>query len=81
MDVFNLNKFRIFKKKKVMKSFNLVKRIIESYEDKNILDNFLNEFSNKKEITFDEYLKFNMKYVNGGCDEEYYIKYNWNNFN
>jgi hypothetical protein len=23
-------------------------------------------------------LKFNMKYVNGGCDEEYYIIDNWN---
>ena len=62
-----------------MKSFKFVKSIIESYEDNNILNDFLNEFSGKKEITFDEYLKFNMKYVNGGCDEEYYIRYNWFN--
>jgi hypothetical protein len=62
-----------------MKSFDLVKKIIEGYEDNNILNDFLNEFSNKEVITFDEYLEFNMKYVNGGCDEEYYIKYNWNN--
>jgi hypothetical protein len=61
-----------------MKSFKFVKSIIESYEDNNILNDFLNEFSNKNEITFVEYLNFNMKYVNGGCDEEYYIKYNWN---
>ena len=61
------------------KSFEFVKSIIESYEDKNILNDFLECFSNKNEITFDEYLKFNMKYVNGGCDEEYYIRYNWFN--
>jgi hypothetical protein len=61
------------------KSFEFVKNIIESYEDKNILNDFLKCFSNKNEITFDEYLKFNMKYVNGGCDEEYYIRYNWFN--
>jgi hypothetical protein len=61
-----------------MKSFEFVKSIIGSYEDNNILNDFLNEFSGKKEITFDEYLKFNMKYVNGGCDEEYYIIDNWN---
>jgi hypothetical protein len=61
------------------KSFEFVKNIIESYEDKNILNDFLECFSNKNEITFDEYLKFNMKYVNGGCDEEYYIRYNWFN--
>ena len=60
------------------KSFEFVKNIIESYEDKNILNDFLECFSNKNEITFDEYLKFNMKYVNGGCDEEYYIIDNWN---
>ena len=61
------------------KSFEFVKNIIEGYEDKNILNDFLECFSNKNEITFDEYLKFNMKYVNGGCDEEYYIRYNWFN--
>lgn len=61
------------------KSFEFVKSIIENYEDKNILNDFLECFSNKNEITFDEYLKFNMKYVNGGCDEEYYIRYNWFN--
>ena len=61
------------------KSFEFVKNIIESYEDKNILNDFLKCFSNKNEINFDEYLKFNMKYVNGGCDEEYYIRYNWFN--
>ena len=61
------------------KSFEFVKNIIESYEDKNILNDFLECFSNKNEITFDEYLKFNVKYVNGGCDEEYYIRYNWFN--
>jgi hypothetical protein len=61
-----------------MKSFKFVKSIIESYEDNNILNDFLNEFSGKKEISFDEYLKFNMKYVNGGCDEEEYIIDNWN---
>ena len=61
------------------KSFEFVKNIIESYEDKNILNDFLECFSNKNEITFDEYLKFNMKYVNGGCDEKYYIRYNWFN--
>jgi|LakMenEpi03Aug12_release.lakeMendotaPanAssembly.Ray.scaffolds.fasta_scaffold189591_2 hypothetical protein len=61
------------------KSFEFVKNIIEGYGDKNILNDFLECFSNKNEITFDEYLKFNMKYVNGGCDEEYYIRYNWFN--
>ena len=61
------------------KSFEFVKSVIESYEDKNILNDFLECFRNKNEITFDEYLKFNMKYVNGGCDEEYYIRYNWFN--
>ena len=58
-----------------MKRFDLVKKIIVGYEDNNILNDFLNEFSNKEVITFDEYLEFNMKYVNGGCDEEYYTKF------
>ena len=61
------------------KSFEDVKSIIEGYEDKNILNDFLKYFSSKYGITFDEYLKFNMKYVNGGCDEEYDIRYNWFN--
>jgi SepF-like predicted cell division protein (DUF552 family) len=61
-----------------VRSFEDVKNIIESYEDNNILIEFLNKFSSKKEISFEEYLEFNMKYVNGGCDEEYYIKSNWN---
>ena len=61
------------------KSFEDVKSIIEGYEDKNILNDFLKYFSSKYGITFDEYLKFNMKYVNGRCDEEYYIRYNWFN--
>ena len=67
------------KSKFKVRDYNFVKEIIESYEDEEILNDFLNEFSNKEVITFDEYLEFNMKYVNGGCDEEYYIKYNWNN--
>jgi hypothetical protein len=29
-------------------------------------------------ISKDEYKEFFMKYVNGGCDEEYYIEENWN---
>ena len=61
-----------------MKSFEFVKSIIESYEDNNILKDFLDKFSGIKEISFDEYLKFNMSYVNGGCDEEEYIIDNWN---
>ena len=67
------------KRKFKFRSFKIVKNIIEGYEDEKILNDFLEEFDNKKRINYEEFINFNMKYVNGGCDEEYYINWNWNN--
>ncbi len=67
------------KKELNFKSFKIVKNIIEGYEDEKILNDFLEEFNNKKRINYKEFIDFNMKYVNGGCDEEFYINWNWNN--
>jgi hypothetical protein len=61
------------------RSFKIVKSIIEGYEDEKILNDFLEKFNNKKRINYKEFIDFNMKYVNGGCDEEFYINWNWNN--
>jgi hypothetical protein len=67
------------KRKFNFRSFKIVKNIIEGYEDEKILNDFLEEFNNKKRINYKEFIDFNMKYVNGGCDEEFYINWNWNN--
>jgi hypothetical protein len=43
-----------------------------------MLNDFLETFELGKDISYEDYVNFNMKYVNGGCDEEYYINSNWN---
>jgi hypothetical protein len=64
-----------------MKSYDFVKRIIENCENENMLNDFLETFELGKDISYEDYVNFNMKYVNGGCDEEYYINSNWNSEN
>jgi hypothetical protein len=62
-----------------MKSYDFVKRIVESWEDENMLNDFLETFEVGKDISYEDYITFNMKYVDGSCDEEFFINYNWNN--
>ena len=60
-----------------MKGYKEVLEIVKGCEDEIILNDFKNDFKVDGIISKDEYIKFFMKYVNGGCDEEYYIEENW----
>ncbi len=59
-----------------IRSFEFVKGIIESYEDDDILNDFLNEFKGKNEIKYKEYFDFCLKYIDD-ISELKYIKDNW----
>jgi hypothetical protein len=61
-----------------MKDYKEVLEIVKGCEDEVILNDFKNDFKVGSIISKDEYKEFFMKYVNGGCDEEYYIEENWN---
>jgi hypothetical protein len=60
-----------------VRSFDFVKDIIESYEDEDILNDFLNKFEVDKEIKYEDYFDFCYNYIDD-MSEVYYIKCNWN---
>ena len=64
------NKFKV-------RNFDFVKEIIESYEDEEILNDFLKEFEKDKEIKYKDYFNFCYNYIDD-MSETYYINCNWN---
>jgi len=60
-----------------VRDFDFVKFIIESYEDEDILNDFLDEFEEGKEINYKDYFEFCYNYIDD-MSEVYYIKCNWN---
>ena len=64
------NKFKV-------RNFDFVKEIIESYEDEEILNDFLNEFEEDKEIKYVNYFDFCYNYIDDMSEVDY-IKGNWN---
>jgi hypothetical protein len=57
-------------------NYDLVKEIIESYEDEEILNDFLNEFKVGKNISKVKYINFCMRYIDDMSDM-YYVRLNW----
>ena len=60
-----------------IRSYDYVKEVIESYEDNEILNDFLEKFEVDKEISYDEYYDFCCNYIDD-MSEVYYINCNWN---
>jgi hypothetical protein len=60
-----------------VRDYNFVKEIIESYEDEEILNDFLNEFEEDKEIKYEDYFDFCYNYIDDMSEVDY-IKGNWN---
>lgn len=60
-----------------VRDYNFVKEIIESYEDEEILNDFLNEFEKDKEIKYKDYFDFCYNYIDDMSEVDY-IKGNWN---
>lgn len=60
-----------------IRSYDYVKEVIESYEDDEILNDFLEKFEVDKEISYDEYYNFCCNYIDD-MSEVYYINCNWN---
>ena len=60
-----------------VRDYNFVKEIIESYEDEEILNDFLNEFEEDKEIKYENYFDFCYNYIDDRSEVDY-IKGNWN---
>ena len=60
-----------------VRDYNFVKEIIESYEDEEILNDFLNEFEEDKEIKYGDYFDFCYNYIDDMSEVDY-IKGNWN---
>jgi hypothetical protein len=67
----------MIKNKKEKKSYDFVKSIIESYEDEEILNEFLDEFEVGKEISYEYYFNFCYNLIDD-MSETYYINCNWN---
>lgn len=65
------------KSKIKVRDYLYVKEVIESYEDEDILNDFLNEFEVGKEIKYDDYFEFCYKWIDD-MSETYYINCNWN---
>ena len=59
-----------------MSNYDLVKEVIESYEDEEILNDFLDEFEIGKDISKDEFVEFCNRYIDD-MSEAYYIGLNW----
>ncbi len=66
------------KSKFKVRSFDFVKDVIESYEDEDILNDFLDEFEEGKDIVYKDYYDFCYNYIDD-MSETYYINCNWNN--
>ena len=60
-----------------VRDYNFVKEIIESYEDEEILNDFLNEFEKDKEIKYENYFDFCYNYIDDMSEVDY-IRGNWN---
>ena len=45
------------------RSYDYVKEVIESYEDEEILNDFLNEFEVGKDISYEDYYDFCYNYI------------------
>ena len=59
------------------RDYNYVKEVIESYEDEEILNDFLNEFEIDKDIIYKDYLDFCYNYIDD-LSEIMFIENNWN---
>jgi hypothetical protein len=59
------------------RSYDFVKSIIESYEDEEILNEFLDEFEEGKDIYYEDYYVFCYKFIDDMSEIDY-IKSNWN---
>jgi hypothetical protein len=59
------------------RDYSYVKEVIESYEDKEMLDNFLNEFKEGEDIKYKDYLDFCYGYIDD-LSEIMFIECNWN---
>ena len=60
------------------RGYDYVKEVIESYEDDEMLNDFLNEFEVGKDINYDDYFSFCYGYIDD-MSEIQFIKCNWNN--
>lgn len=56
--------------------YSLVLEIVESCEDEMILNSFLEEFEEGKDVSRKEYYEFFNKYMDD-MSEEYYVGLNW----
>ena len=65
-----------FKMSPKQHSYEDVLGIFESHEDDNILNAFQSTFPEGKPVKRNDYLKFNMKYIDDMSEEDY-IKANW----
>jgi hypothetical protein len=59
------------------RSYDYVKEVIESYEDEEMLNDFLNEFEIDKDIIYKDYLDFCYNYIDD-LSEIMFIENNWN---
>ena len=59
------------------RSYDYVKEVIESYEDEEMLNDFLNEFEVGKDIIYKDYLDFCYNYIDD-LSEIMFIENNWN---
>jgi len=57
-------------------SYDEVLEVIKSYEDKNMLNDFINEFPQGKDISRNDYGQFCMQYVDD-MSEQQYVQANW----
>ena len=57
-------------------NYDLVLEIIESYNDKEMLNDFKSEFKKDKNIKKKDYIDFCYRYIDD-MSEMYYIKLNW----
>ena len=60
-----------------VRDYNYVKEVIESYEDEEILNDFLDEFEEGKDIKYKDYLDFCYNYIDD-LSEIMFIECNWN---
>jgi hypothetical protein len=59
------------------RDYNYVKEVIESCEDEEMLNDFLNEFEIDKDIIYKDYLDFCYNYIDD-LSEIMFIENNWN---
>lgn len=57
-------------------NYKLVLGVVESYDDEDIMEDFLKEFPEGKNISKDQFFEFFGRYIDD-MSEHYYIKQNW----